>query len=340
MKILAGDIGGTKTILQISEHANGEFNQIMEQRFESQKYGSFEKILSEFFQESSVNKCDIGVACVGVAGPVTNTAAGTISKVTNLPWALDSNRMASEFSLPNFTLINDFQAVGYGIERLGKEDIIVLQDGGLVPKATKAIIGAGTGLGHAFLVWDEKLNDYKVMPSEAGHSSFSPTNEQEKELLDYLSKKHRYVSLEYVVSGPGITNIFNFLCQAKSRKPRPELSDVNHLEDITPGIVKHAIQETDSVAMEALDIFIEAYGSAAGNFALTVAATGGVYIAGGIAPKISANLQKGKFVAAFKAKNKMESLLEMVPVNLITNEKVGLLGAANYALKAHLTPES
>jgi glucokinase len=340
MKILAGDVGGTKTILQISEYVNGEFNQIIEQRFESQNYRSFDTILSEFFQDSSVSETKIDAACIGVAGPVTDTAAGTISKITNLPWKLASDRLASEFSIPDFTLINDFQAVGYGIERLSEEDIAVLQEGRSEPKATKAIIGAGTGVGHAFLVWDEKLNDYKVMPSEAGHSSFSPVNECEKELLNYLSGIFEHVSLEHVVSGPGITNIYNFLCQAGSRKPVKDMSSFHKSEDSTPGIVKCAIEETDPVAVEALDIFIAAYGSAAGNFALTVAATGGVYIAGGIAPKIAAKLQKGAFVSAFNAKNKMKSLLETIPVSLITNEKVGLLGAANYALKAYLTSES
>lgn len=334
MKLLAGDIGGTKTILQVVEYRDGEFITLAEKRYPSQQFDTFERILIQFYSEFNLQKNDVTAACIGVAGPVSQSGTRATSKITNLPWKLDSDELADQFVEKSFHLINDFQAIGYGIERLQAEDICVLQEGDSVEKSTQAIIGAGTGLGQAFLVWDSGEGAYKVHPSEAGHSSFSPVTEKEKLLLEYLSRRHDFVSLEQVVSGPGITNIYHFLSQQKSRMPGEILLSANDSVDITPSIVKMALQEEDALAMETLDIFVNAYGVAAGNLALTVAATGGVYVAGGIAPKIVGKIQDGKFIQAFSAKSKMKSWLQSIPVYLITNEKIGLLGAANYGFRS------
>jgi len=336
-KILAGDIGGTKTILQVLNYDDGQFSPVIEQRYESQQFDTFERVLTRFYSEFDVNRGDIITACVGVAGPVKKTLSRTTSKVTNLPWKLDSAELEEQFSIKHFRLINDFQAVGYGVQLLTDEDVVVLQAGCLVEKETKAVIGAGTGLGQAVLVWDDKQNGYKVLPSEAGHCSFSPTSERERRLLEYLSNRNEYVSLEQVVSGPGITNIYHFLNQEKAEIPGEILLSANNSVDITPSIVNRALKNEDPMAREALNIFLNAYGAAAGNLALTVAATGGVYIAGGIASKIIGEMKDGSFVAAFNAKSKMKSWLEAVPVYLVINEKIGLLGAANFGLTSYLS---
>lgn len=340
MKMLVGDIGGTKTILQLVESQEGNLKPLCEKRYSSQQFDTFERILIQFYSEFNLHQNEIAIACIGVAGPVQQSGLRTTSKVTNLPWKLDSNELAEQFVERNFYLINDFQAVGYGVERLTDEDILILQQGETQEKATKAIIGAGTGLGQAFLVWDEALNTYKVHPSEAGHSSFSPVSKKDLQLFEYLSGRHEYVSLEQVVSGPGITSIYHFLTQQKSSMPGEILLSANDSVDITPAIVKLALQEEDPLAMEALEIFVNAYGVAAGNLALTVGATGGVYVAGGIAPKIVNKMLDGKFVNAFSAKSKMKSLLQSIPIYLISNEKIGLLGAANYGAKFGLSAAS
>ena len=337
IKILAGDIGGTKTILQVSEYADGKLAPVVEKRYESQQFDTFERVLTRFYSEFDFRHGDIKSACVGVAGPVSQSLSRTKSKVTNLPWKLDSADLEEQFSIQHFRLINDFQAVGYGVQCLTENDVVILQAGRSAEKETKAVIGAGTGLGQAILVWDDEQNSYKVMPSEAGHCSFSPTTERERRLLEYLSKRNPFVSLEQVVSGPGITNIYHFLNQEKTSIPGEILLSANNSVDITPSIVNKALQENDPVALEALDIFLNAYGAAAGNLALTVAATGGVYIAGGIAPKIIEKMKNGSFVAAFNAKSKMKSWLESIPVYLVINEKIGLLGAADFGLKFYLS---
>lgn len=339
MKLLAGDIGGTKTILQVLEYRDGALHPVVEKRYPSQEYDTFERILIQFYSEFGVERKDIVSACIGVAGPITQSKQRVTSRITNLPWKLDSVDLAEQFSSGNFELINDFQAIGYGIESLADDDIVVIQQADPVEKGTKAIIGAGTGLGQAFMVWDSGESAYKVHPSEAGHSSFSPVTGSEKQLLDYLSNKSEFVSLEQVVSGPGITNIYHCLSQQKSNMPSEILLSANDSVDMTPAIVKQALQNADPMAVEALEIFVHAYGVAAGNLALTVGATGGVYVAGGIAPKLREKIEDGRFVAAFNAKSKMKSWLEAVPVYLILNEHTGLLGAANYGLRSCLSVE-
>ena len=335
MKILSGDIGGTKTILQVVNYVDREFQCMEERRFDSQGYKSFDEILTEFFNGIKVISGDVNVASIGVAGPVTKTANGTSSRVTNLPWSLDSEVLAQQFLIPEFFLINDFQAVGYGIECLGDEDFIVLQNGQSFPGTTRAIIGAGTGLGQGILAWDEIKKRYNVLPSEGGHGGFSPADQREVDLMQYLSTIFQHVSIERVVSGPGISNIFKFVCSKHKSGACEELITKCESQDITPDIVAAALAEKDKTAVESLDIFVAAYGSAAANLALTLGASGGVYLAGGIAPKIAARLQQGDFISAFNAKSKMGKWLEQVPVKLITNEKVALLGAANYALRVY-----
>ena len=332
MRILAGDIGGTKTILQISDYTDGQFTVRAEQRFESNAFNVFDNLLQDFFLQHPALSKEIHAACIGVAGPVENQTA----KVTNLPWSLQTDSLSERFTIPHVYLINDFQAVGYGIERLSQTDLTCLQAGQNKQRAVRAVIGAGTGLGQATLIWDDEINSYRVYASEAGHTSFAPTNEIQIELLKYLSQQYECVSLERVLSGPGIENIFNFLCAKQPDLLSAQLAEALPQKDLTPVIVEYAVQNKDPLAAQALDLFVEVYGAAAGNLALTVLPMGGVYIAGGIAPRITEKLLQGSFLRSFTNKSKMKTLLEAIPVMVINNAKVGLLGAANYAVKGEL----
>ncbi|WP_455218591.1 glucokinase [Kaarinaea lacus] len=327
MKILAGDIGGTKTILQISQYTDHKFTVLAEDRFDSKSYLSFDLLLSQFLEQNQVQGQVLDSACIGVAGPVAQKEA----KVTNLPWRLDSTALANEFAIPRFTLVNDFQAVGYGIEQLGAADLTTLQVGKAVDRGVRAVIGAGTGVGHAVLAWCS--DGYQVLSSEAGHSSFAPVNELQQELLRYLAQQFDVVSVERALSGPGIANIFQFFCAREPDQLTEELSHATRQQEITPVVVEFAMAKKDPLAVKTLDMFVEIYGAAAGNLALFTMATGGVYIAGGIAPRIIDSLLQDHFINAFNNKSKMQHLLSDIPVKVVTNPKVGLLGAAVYAAR-------
>ena len=328
MKILAGDIGGTKTILRLADYADGAFSVLAEQRYESRSFDSFEAVIKEFFHEYTKDDV-IDAACIGVAGPVDQHTA----QVTNLPWRLNSKTLAEEFAIGRFHLINDFQAIGYGIEQLNADDLVTLQEGKDTLHGTRAVIGAGTGVGHAILI--RRGDGYQVLPCEAGHAGFAPANEEQVELLRFLLHKFDVMSVERVLSGPGIENIFSFLSGRYEEQLSLALKNDLQQGDPTPVIVDYAMHGKDPVAVKTLDMFVDIYGSAAGNLALTALATGGVYIAGGIAPRILGKLTEGAFIKAFNNKSKMKNLLSTIPVKVINNPKVGLIGAAVYAARGY-----
>ncbi|WP_455208575.1 glucokinase [Kaarinaea lacus] len=327
MKILAGDIGGTKTILQLAQYDQKKFLILGEELFDSGSFDTFNAVLEQFLEQHAADRSTIGSACIGVAGPVKHQQA----KVTNLPWHLDASQLAEDFSIPRVALINDFQAIGFGIEELTDSDVVTLQAGVTVPHGVRAVIGAGTGVGHAIMAWCN--NRYQVLSSEAGHSSFAPVNELQRELLAYLETQFDVVSLERVLSGPGIENIFRFFCNREPDALTEQLRLATQQQEVTPAVVNAALMKQDPLAVKTLEVFIEVYGAAAGNLALFSLATGGVYIAGGIAPRIIDHLAMGPFIAAFNNKSKMHSLLSNIPVKVVNNPKVGLLGAAVYAAR-------
>jgi len=324
MRILAGDIGGTKTLLQIAECDAGRCRPVREQRFDSGAYASLATIIRDFFRNENANT--IEAACFGVAGPVKQAAAGQHVKVTNLPWEIDSQSLAHEFGFPHARLINDFQAVGYGIEALGVQDLVELQRGEAVARGPRAVIGAGTGLGQGILVWDR--DHYEPIATEGGHASFGPNDELQIELTRYLLKYCGRASYERVLSGHGLVRLYNFL---KERGETPESSAVAQAmqdDDPAAAITRAALEQNDALANQTLDLFVDIYGAQAGNLALTVGATGGVYIAGGIAPKILSRCTDGRFMRAFCNKGKMTPYVTAVPVQVVTNPQVGLIGAA------------
>jgi len=324
MRILAGDIGGTKTLLQIAECDAGRCRAVREQRFDSGAHDSLAAIVRDFLRNERADAVES--SCFGVAGPVKETGSGQHVKVTNLPWEIDSQSLAREFGFPHARLINDFQAVGYGIEALGAHDLVVLQRGETVPRGPRAVIGAGTGLGQGILVWDR--DHYEPIATEGGHASFGPNDELQIELARYLLKNCGRASYERVLSGHGLVRLYNFLKARGGTPESPSVAQAMQNDDPAAAITRAALEQNDALANRTLDLFVDIYGAQAGNLALTAGATGGVYIAGGIAPKILSRCTDGRFIRAFCNKGKMTPYVTAIPVQVVTNPQAGLIGAA------------
>ena len=315
--LLAVDIGGTKTLLQLSS-IQGEV--IVEQKFASQQYESFELLLGEFLAQEESAKHSIISACFAVAGPVV----GKQAIVTNLPWQLDADELARDFSIEQVHLCNDFEAVGYGIDCLADESV-VLQQGEPDLSMPRAVIGAGTGLGQAFMFPEN--DGWKVVATEGGNVDFAPTDQQQILLLEHMMQRFGQVSYERLVSGVGLVTIYDFLRAYQQRDEDPDLSQAMMDGAPAAAISQFALKQADELAIEALDMFIKIYGAQAGNLALSVIPMAGLYIAGGIAAKNIERFQEAGFLDAFRAKGKMQHLVEKIPVYVILQPKVGLLGA-------------
>jgi len=325
--ILAGDIGGTKTWLRLAAGTAGGLRTLHEQRFDSAAFDGLVPMIRELLAglpQSGSAAPAIRSACFGVAGPVS----GRQASLTNLPWRVDADEIGRQCGIPKVVLINDFEAIGYGIEALDAADIATLQAGRPVAGAPRAVLGAGTGLGVCFLVWGE--GHYQVIPTEAGHVDFAPTDELQMELLRFLQKRFGRVSCERVLSGPGLVSIFEFLLEAGPHQLAPELAQALG-SDAAAAISQAALGGKDELARQALQLFARIYGAHAGNLALTVLARGGVFVAGGIAPKIIEELRAGEFMRAFCDKGRYVALQSTIPVHVVMNPQVGLLGAAMVA---------
>lgn len=314
MKIVAGDIGGTKVLLQFVDASQSGRTVLAEQRYESAAYATFDDMLSAFIKEHVVGPID--AACFAVAGPVFADRA----EVTNLTWKMDAQALAKQFSIGRVSLINDFFAVALGVPILAPADFIVLNAGTRVPSAPIAILGAGTGLGEANLVHDGVKWD--VIPSEGGHADFAPQDEEQTRLFLALHAKFGHVSWERLLSGRGLVNIHNFLTGQE-----------REYDENLPMEIAKALETGDSVAARTFAIFVDIYGAEAGNMALRLLARGGVYLAGGVAAKNIDRFTDGRFMEAFLRKGRFQHVLTAIPVNLITNAKVGLLGAGEMATR-------
>lgn len=327
MKLLIGDIGGTKTLLQIVDVNDTATQVIYESLFENQNFNDFESVLNTFLEQTSTEtRQGLQIACFAVAGPVSNRQV----RLTNIPWHLDALELATALGLQQVKLINDFQAIAYGIDMLGKDDLVDLQTGQTVPQATRLLLGAGTGLGQSIIVWCHDRYDL-VLASEGGHVDFAPTDSLQWRLLEYLIPELGRVTCEHLISGPGLARIFDFLHKEEYGTPSQALLTAMRNGDPAEAISHFALNNKDMLTVKALDLFITLYGAHAGNLALTCLAKGGIYIAGGIAPKIINRLKEGGFIKAFCDKKPMAELLETVPVRVVMNSKVGLLGALRMA---------
>lgn len=319
--ILAGDIGGTKTRIALFDDLTS-YQPVAEERFPSGGFPSLDAVVQRFRQTHAQ---PVAAACFGVAGPVENGRC----EATNLPWIVDAARLAALLGLSRVGLVNDLEANAYGIATLGADDFLTLAPGDDTPVGNAALIAAGTGLGEAGLYWDG--GQFRPFACEGGHSTFSPRTDLELRLLQWLRTSFAHVSWERVLSGPGLVNVYRFLREDSCAEEPAWLTDQMRQGDPAAAISQAALAGTNPTCVHALDLFVALYGAEAGNLALKLMATGGVYIGGGIAPKIVTKLGDGAFVRAFVAKGRMEPLLKTMPVRVILNDRTALRGAARHA---------
>lgn len=326
MLLFAGDVGGTKTELGLfSFELNGSksvLTKLAGERFESATYENFEAIAVPFLKR---NRGTISGACFGVPGPVVNGAV----KVTNLPWVLDEQSLQKTLGLPRVKLVNDLAATGYAIPHLQPNELHTLHFGKPQPKGVRAVVAPGTGLGHAIIVPTD--SGAVVLPSEAGHVRFAPADDIEIELLEFLKKRDGYVSAESILCGPGIRNIYSFLRDTGAAQEPADFRERFEKSNHASLISEAGLKGENDICVRTLDIFASALGSQAGNIAVTALATGGVYLGGGIPPKLLEKLKSGITVSAFLARGKMSALMETIPLHVILNQDAALLGAAAVA---------
>ena len=320
--ILAGDIGGTKTVLSIlTRDANGSLTCLQEQTYSSQQFAEFDDILTAFLPAGIT----IQSACFGVAGPVVNQRCHT----TNLPWLLDAAELKKKLDIAKIKLLNDLEAMALGMLYLPEHDLIELNPNAETQAGNIAVIAAGTGLGEAILFWDG--NKHYPMATEGGHSDFAAQNARQDLLLAYLRKLYpEHVSCERILSGIGFSHLYDFLCEQGFAPPCPVVPELNSGIDRNAVISRLGVAGEDNLCAEAVRLFVELYGAETGNLALTSLATGGVFIGGGICAKILPAMQDGKFMRAFKAKGRFFPLLDKISVKLSLNPRTPLLGAINY----------
>ncbi|MDP1666696.1 MAG: glucokinase [Methylobacter sp.] len=318
--ILAGDIGGTKTVLSIlSRDANGSLTCVQEQTYSSRQFPKFDDILTAFLPADIT----IRSACFGVAGPVVNQRCQT----TNLPWLLDAAALKIKLGTAKVKLLNDLEAMALGMLYLPEHDLIELNPHAETQAGNIAVIAAGTGLGEAILYWDG--NKHYPMATEGGHSDFAAQNAQQDLLLAYLRKSYPdHVSCERILSGIGFSHLYDFLCEQKFAPPCPDIPDSG--VDRNAAISERGLSGKDPLCVAVVRIFVELYGAETGNLALKSLATGGVFIGGGIGPKILSAMQDGNFIRAFKAKGRFLPLLDKISVKLSLNPRTPLIGAINY----------
>ena len=325
IRTISGDIGGTKTRLAIIGVDGARISLEREHTYASRDYSAFEDLLAEFLQDSAIPVR----AAFGIAGPVQ----GRVAQTTNLPWRIDADELRSRFGFERCSLLNDLEATAFGLPALGKNDLLPLHTGAPVASGNAAVIAAGTGLGEAGMFWDGR--QHHPFSSEGGHASFSPGNDLEIALLQHLKMRHGHVSWERIVSGPGLVNLHAFLCAHRGMALPDWLQHMMEKgDDVAAGIAQAALSGRDDLCVETLDWFVRLYGAEAGNLALKVMSRGGLYLGGGIAPKILPVLEKGGFLESFFNKGRMRPLLEAMPVKVILNDRAALYGPALYVSKS------
>ncbi len=325
--ILAGDVGGTKVHLALYNFEGGRLRWIRDQKFPAAEYSSLDVVVQEFLKDAADAKQEIVAACFGCPGPVRD---GRL-KLTNLPWTLDARDLAKSLEIEHIFLINDLEANGYGIPELTAESIFTLQAADVGAIGHRGLIAAGTGLGEAMLIWDGKTRHVPV-PSEGGHCDFAARTDKEVALLQYLRRTLKgRVSFERVVSGLGLQNVYGFFKDEVGMEEPVWLRERMATEDPNAVVGSCAEDGSSELCYETMQLFAGAYGAETGNIALKILAAGGMYLGGGIAPKILKTLQTGAFVEAFVDKGRLRPLLEAIPVRVILDDTCALLGAAAYA---------
>jgi glucokinase len=322
--ILAGDVGGTKTQLGLFKHSAGALELVREHRYATADFKSLEAVCADFLGAGAA----VNAACVGVPGPIIDGRG----HATNVPWELSSALLSLALNGAPVRLLNDLAAIAYGMVHLKPNEFTVLHRAENPPAhGNIAVIAAGTGLGESSLVWEDSQNKYYAVASEGGHSDFAPHGAEQIDLLRFLTAEFGHVSYERVLSGPGLTNIYRFLRRESGVEEPAWLRDEIAKGDHAAAVSEAAIAGRDPVCVHALTMFCDIYGSEAANLALKVLALGGVYLGGGIAPKILPMLTSGAFVKGFLAKGRLNEILKRIEVRVSLNPAAGLLGAAHYA---------
>ena len=317
--ILAGDVGGTKSNLGMFDIGNGKLVRVAHKRYVSHEHAGVEDMAADFVRLAGG---EVTSAAFGVAGAVLNNRVHT----ANLPWVVDGASLAQRLGIPRLTLLNDLQATCYGIELMQPSDLETIHSGVPVLEATRAVISAGTGMGQGTLFWNG--TEHVPIPSEAGHADFAPATVQQAELWKFSRTRNEIVSVEIVLSGRGFQSVHEFLSPAVRH---PGFDDKTG--DAAAEITSRALSGQCPVCVSTVDLWVEMYGSEAGNLGVRAVARGGIYVAGGIATKILPKMTDGKFVAAAQRKEKMSDFLALVPIHIVLNEDCPLLGAANVAWK-------
>jgi glucokinase len=320
--ILAGDIGGTKTNLGLFTPGRMRPLPKVMKTFSSTNAPDLETIIRQFLE---IHPASVTHACFGIAGPVING----MSKTTNLPWNVSEVRIQEQFSFNHVRLLNDLTATAMAIPLLNSDEFFPLNQAEPIKDRNLALIAPGTGLGIAMLIYQN--NRYVPISSEGGHADFAPNNETENELWRYLHRRYGHVSIERVVSGPGLVNIYKWLKDSDRLNETDGLRQ--KLKEMDPAkiITEAALANKNEGCVKALNMFVSIFGAVAGNLALTGMTTGGVYLGGGIPPKILSKLKESIFLKAFTNKGRFKELLENIPVNVILNDKAALIGAAHCA---------
>jgi len=320
--ILAGDIGGTNARLAYFQPQNGHLRLVSERTFPSREHSELGEIVTQFLDDSGARP---EAACFGIAGPVRNGRVET----SNLPWVIEQSRLAKQIHLPSTMLINDLEASAWGIGALSAGDLVALNQVKGPAIGNQGVIAPGTGLGEAGLFWDGKR--HHVFACEGGHTDFGPQGDLQIELVKFLQARFGHVSYERILSGPGLVNVYEFLRDTGCGKESPQFAAALKKGDPAATISRAALDGSHPLAEKALDLWISVYGAEAANLALKVMATGGLFLAGGISPKVLAKLKGPVFMQAFLEKGRLRALVEQIPVQIVTNEKAGLLGAARCA---------
>lgn len=322
LNIVAGDIGGTKTNLAYFEVVDGELLMMSQRYYASQEFATFEEILADFIEHLDFIKID--AVCFGVAGPVIDGSCST----TNLPWEFHTYSLKQTLQTTHLYLLNDLEATAYGMLYLNEDDFITLNPSAVARDANKVVIAAGTGLGEATLVWDG--HGYFPRGGEGGHCDFAPTTSQQDALLVWMRHKYGgHVSYERILSGPGISAVYDFLSESGFAPQPSQMRNISQVDDRSAII--SSLAQHDPLCKETMRLFVEIYGAEAGNLALKTMALGGIYIGGGIAPKILPFMRDELFMNAFADKGRFGTMLREIPVKISINTQTALLGAVHFA---------
>ena len=320
--ILAGDVGGTKVHLALYDFINGKLKYTRDEKYPARNYSGLEEIIKQFMGADKAT-----AACFGVPGPVRD---GRL-RLTNLPWTLDSHELSASLGIDHVFLINDLEANGYGVAELSADQIYTLSEGDASQAGNRALIAAGTGLGEGLLIWNGRT--HTPYPSEGGHGDFAPRDEDEIDLLRFLKQKYNgRISYERVISGMGLTSIYEFLREVRGMEEPAWLAEkLAAVADPNGVITEYALSAKAEICVKALDMFVSVYGAESGNLALKLLSVGGLYVGGGIAPRIIEKLKDGTFMKAFTDKGRLSQLLVNMPVRVILESRAALMGAAAYA---------